>query len=101
MFVLFTFTKLTLDEHKTLTKISTCKPLTTVPQTSAHLRRQSNKEENLNEKANNSLQKRAVCTTVQKRKAQWTSKNNQNNDYPHNMIQILTSALYKHLHLDK
>ena len=34
-FVLFTLFKLTLDERKTLTKISTCKPLTTVPQTSA------------------------------------------------------------------
>ena len=33
-FVLFTLFKLNLDEHKTLTKISTCKPLTTVPQTS-------------------------------------------------------------------
>ena len=35
MFVLFTLFKLTLDERKTLTKISTCKSLTTVPQTSA------------------------------------------------------------------
>ena len=35
MFVLFTLSKLTIDERKTLTKISTCKPLTTVPQTSA------------------------------------------------------------------
>ena len=34
-FVLFTLFKLTLDECKTLTKISTRKPLTTVPQTSA------------------------------------------------------------------
>ena len=34
-FVLFTLFKLTLDERKTLTKISTRKPLTTVPQTSA------------------------------------------------------------------
>ena len=32
---------------------------------------------------------------------QRTSKNNQNNDYPPNMIQIITSALYKPLHLDK
>ena len=38
---------------------------------------------------------------VQKRKTQWTSKNNQNNDYLPNMIQIITSALYKPLHLDK
>ena len=34
-FVLFTLFKLTLDERKTLTKISMRKPLTTVPQTSA------------------------------------------------------------------
>ena len=34
-FVLFTLFKLTLDERKTLTKISTRKPLTTIPQTSA------------------------------------------------------------------
>ena len=39
MFVLFTLFKLTLDEHKTLTKISMRKPLTTVPQTSAHFGR--------------------------------------------------------------
>ena len=32
---------------------------------------------------------------------QQTSKNNQNNDYPPNMIQIITSTLYKPLHLDK
>ena len=32
---------------------------------------------------------------------QQTSKNNQNNDYPPNIIQIITSALYKPLHLDK
>ena len=30
-FVLFTLFKLTLGERKTLTKISTCKPLTTIP----------------------------------------------------------------------
>ena len=36
-FVLFTLFKLTLDEHKTLTKISMRKPLTTIPQTSTHL----------------------------------------------------------------
>ena len=35
-FVLFTLFKLTLDECKTLTKILTRKPLTTVPQTSAY-----------------------------------------------------------------
>ena len=34
-FVLFTLFKLTLDECKTLTKISTRKPFTTIPQTSA------------------------------------------------------------------
>ena len=34
-FVLFTLFKLTLDERKTLTKISMRKPLTTIPQTSA------------------------------------------------------------------
>ena len=31
-FVLFTLFKLTPDEHKTLTKVSTRKPLTTIPQ---------------------------------------------------------------------
>ena len=36
MFVLFTLFKLTLDERKTLTKVSTHKPLTTIPQTSAN-----------------------------------------------------------------
>ena len=46
-FVLFTLSKLTLDECKTLTKISTRKPLTTVPQTSAHLGRQRNREKTL------------------------------------------------------
>ena len=35
MFVSFILFNLTLDERKTLTKISTRKPLTTVPQTSA------------------------------------------------------------------
>ena len=35
-FVLFTLFKLTLDERKTLTKISMRKPLTTIPQTSAN-----------------------------------------------------------------
>ena len=38
---------------------------------------------------------------VQKKKTQQTSKNNQNNDYPPNMIQKIISALYKPLHLDK
>ena len=38
---------------------------------------------------------------VQKKKTQRTSKNNQNNDYPPNMIQKIISALYKPLHLDK
>ena len=38
--------------------------------------------------------------TVQKRKTQWTSKTN-HNDYPPNMIQMSTSAWYKHLHPDK
>ena len=53
-FVLFTLFKLTLDERKTLTKILTCKPLTTVPQTSAHLRRQLKCKQQV-------IQKRAVC----------------------------------------
>ena len=47
-FVLFTLFKLTLDERKTLTKISIRKPLTTVPQTSAHLghgRQQKSKQQ--------------------------------------------------------
>ena len=35
MFVSFAFITLTLDERKTLTKILTRKPLTTIPQTSA------------------------------------------------------------------
>ena len=38
MFVSFTLFNLTLDERKTLTKISTRKLLTTVPQTSARFR---------------------------------------------------------------
>ena len=38
-FVLFTLFKLTLDECKTLTKVSMRKPLTTVPQTSATILR--------------------------------------------------------------
>ena len=53
-FVLFTLFKLTLDEHKTLTKISMRKPLTTVPQTSTHLRRQLKGKQQV-------IQKRAVC----------------------------------------
>ena len=36
-FVLFTLFKLTSDECKTLTKVSTRKPLTNIPQKSAHL----------------------------------------------------------------
>ena len=53
-FVLFTSFKLTLDEHKTLTKISMRKPLTTIPQTSTHLRRQLKCKQQV-------IQKRAVC----------------------------------------
>ena len=44
MFVLFTLFKLTLDERKTLTKISMCKPLTTVPQTSARFRHEGTRK---------------------------------------------------------
>ena len=51
MFVLFTLFKLTLDERKTLTKISTCKPLTTVPQTSAHLGRQQKSKQQVTAKS--------------------------------------------------
>ena len=53
-FVLFTLFKLTLDERKTLTKIAMRKPLTTVPQTSAHLGRQLKGKQQV-------IQKRAVC----------------------------------------
>ena len=35
-FVLFTLFKLTSDERKTLTKVLTCKPLTTIPQRTPH-----------------------------------------------------------------
>ena len=45
MFVLFTLFKLTLDERKTLTKISMRKPLTTVPQTSAGFRHNYNRQQ--------------------------------------------------------
>ena len=55
-FVLFTLFKLTLDERKTLTKISTRKPLTTVPQTSAHLRHEGTRKP-----ANRNLRRKAFC----------------------------------------
>ena len=48
------YLRFTLDERKTLTKISTRKPLTTVPQTSAHLGRQLEGKQQV-------IQKRAVC----------------------------------------
>ena len=54
-FVLFTLFKLTLDEHKTLTKISTRKPVTTIPQTHAHLGRQLKCKQREN-------RQKAVCT---------------------------------------
>ena len=44
MFVLFTLFKLSLDECKTLTKISMRKPLTTVPQTSARFRHEATRK---------------------------------------------------------
>ena len=56
MFVLFTLFKLTLDECKTLTKISTCKPLTTVPQTSTHLGHEGTRKP-----ANHNLRRKAFC----------------------------------------
>ena len=70
-FVLFTLFKLTLDERKTLTKISTCKPLTTVPQTSAHLRHERTRKpanRNLRRKAfcnNNTANISLVCTSIE------------------------------------
>ena len=57
-FVLFTLFKLTLDERKTLTKISTHKPLTTVPRTSAHLGHEGTRKP-----ANSNLRQKAVCIT--------------------------------------
>ena len=57
-FVLFTLFKLTLDERKTLTKILTCKPLTTVPQTSAHLGHEGTRKP-----ANCNLRQKAFCIT--------------------------------------
>ena len=44
MFVLFTLFKLTLDECKTLTKISMRKPLTTIPQTSTRFRHEGTRK---------------------------------------------------------
>ena len=55
-FVLFTLFKLTLDERKTLTKISMRKPLTTVPQTSARFGHEGTRKP-----ANSNLQRKAVC----------------------------------------
>ena len=55
-FVLFTLFKLTLDERKTLTKISTCKPLTTIPQTSARFGHEGTRKP-----ANHNLWQKAVC----------------------------------------
>ena len=57
-FVLFTLFKLTLDERKTLTKISTRKPLTTVPQTSTHLGHEGTRKP-----ANRNLRQKAFCIT--------------------------------------
>ena len=50
------YLRFNLDERKTLTKISMRKPLTTVPQTSAHLGRQLEGKQQV-------IQKRAVCIT--------------------------------------
>ena len=61
-FVLFTLFKLTLDERKTLTKISTHKPLTAVPQTSAHLGHEGTRKP-----ANCNLRRKAFCICVQGR----------------------------------
>ena len=60
-FVLFTLFKLALDERKTLTKISTRKPLTTVPQTSAHLGRQRKGKQQALKGKQQVIQKKAVC----------------------------------------
>ena len=61
-FVLFTLFKLTLDERNTLTKISTRKPLTTVPQTSTLFERQRNKKTSKQQfTANSNLRRKAVC----------------------------------------
>ena len=58
-FVLFTLVKLTLDERKTLTKISMRKPLTTIPQTSAHLGHEGTRKP-----ANRNLRQKAVCKVI-------------------------------------
>ena len=63
-FVLFTLFKLTLDERKTLTKILTHKPLTTVPQTSAHLGHEGTRKP-----ANRNLRRKAFCITGGESKA--------------------------------
>ena len=57
-FVLFTLFKLTLDERKTLTKISMHKPLTTVPKTNAHLGHEGTRKP-----ANRNLRRKAFCIT--------------------------------------
>ena len=60
-FVLFTLFKLTLDEHKTLTKISTHEPLTTVPQTSACFRHEGTRKPANTAFPNKKKRKKAVC----------------------------------------
>ena len=51
------YLRFTLDERKTLTKTSTRKPLTTVPQTSARFGHEGTRKP-----ANSNLQQKAVCT---------------------------------------
>ena len=56
------YLKLTLDERKTLTKISTRKPLTTVPQTSAQFGHEGTRKP-ANTAVPNKRRKRAACIT--------------------------------------
>ena len=71
-FVLFTLFKLTLDERKTLTKISMHKPLTTVPQTSARFGHEGKRKP-----ANSNLRQKAVCI-VHRYLAKWNQSVNHN-----------------------
>ena len=59
-FVLFTLFKLTLDERKTLTKISMRKPLTTIPQNKHTLRTRRNRKTSKQPKAERKGEK-AIC----------------------------------------
>ena len=68
-FVLFTLFKLTLDERKTLTKISTRKTSHNHSPNQHTLRTAKKQGENPSLKANNRLQKRDVCITGGESKA--------------------------------